>query len=265
MRLLEGKVIVVGGVGEGMGRSTAIRAAQHGAKVVLFARTASRIADYEREITDAGGEAIAVAGDMEVLADCQRAAQAAVNRFGRIDGVSMIACTEPDRMMFDDTDDNFVAWRAITDANLYGTLQFVKACVKHMGQDGSVVIVGSVAQDQPSYLTAPYSAAKAGLAAVVRVLAVEYGAEHKARGLRFNIVSAGGVAGPPYFRYMGELAEFAGITREEQQQLLTSKHPKGYVTLPDEYADTLIFLMSNMSAGINGQNIHVNGGEFMKP
>jgi len=265
MRLLEGKVIVVCGVGDGMGRSTAIRSAAHGAKVVLFARTASRLAAIEKEITNAGGEAVSVPGDMEVVADCTRAAQTAVDRFGRIDGVSMIACMEPDRVMFDDTDDDFTAWRAITDANLYGTLQFVKACVKHMGQGGSVAIVGSTAQDQGHQLTAPYAAAKAGLAAVVRVLTVEYGAQHKARGLRFNILTAGGVAGPPYFRYVGELAELAGITREEQQQLMIGNHPKGYVTLPDEYADSLIFLMSEMSAGINGQNIHVNGGEFMKP
>jgi NAD(P)-dependent dehydrogenase (short-subunit alcohol dehydrogenase family) len=265
MRLLEGKVVVVGGVGESMGRSTSIRAAAHGAKVVMFARTASRLEAIQKEITDAGGEAIAVPGDMEIVADCRRAAQTAIDRYGRIDGVSMIGCTEPDRMMFDDTDDDFVAWRKITDANLYGTLQFVKACVKHMGPGGSVAIVGSLAQDQPAFLTAPYSAAKAGLAAAVRVLAVEYGAQHKARGLRFNLVSAGGVAGPPYFRYVGELAELAGITREEQQKLMIGDHPKGYVTLPDEYADSLIFLMSDMSAGINGQNIHVNGGEFMKP
>jgi NAD(P)-dependent dehydrogenase (short-subunit alcohol dehydrogenase family) len=265
MKLLEGKVIVVGGVGESMGRSTSIRAAAHGAKVVMFARTASRLAAIEKEITDAGGEAIAVVGDMEVVADCKRAAQTAIERYGRLDGVAMIACMEPDRMMFDDTDDNFVAWRAITDANLYGTLQFVKACVKHMEHGGSVAIVGSLAQDQPAFLTAPYSAAKAGLAAVVRVLALEYGAEHKARGLRFNMVSAGGVAGPPFFRYVGELAELAGITREEQQKLMSGRHPKGYVTLPDEYADTLIFLMSDLSAGVNGQNLHVNGGEFMKP
>jgi NAD(P)-dependent dehydrogenase (short-subunit alcohol dehydrogenase family) len=265
MRLLEGKVIVVGGVGEGMGRSTAVRAAAHGAKVVLFARTASRLAQIEKEITDAGGEAVSVAGDMEILADCQRAAQTAVDRFGQIDGVSMIACMEPDRMMFDDTDDDFEAWDVITYANLYGTLKLVKACIKHMPPGGSVAIVGSLAQDQGYQLTAPYAAAKAGLAAVVRVLAVEYGAKHKARGLRFNILTAGAVAGPPYYRYVEELAKFANISVDEQKELMIGNHPKGYATLPDEYADTLIFLMSNMSAGVNGQNIHLNGGEFMKP
>jgi NAD(P)-dependent dehydrogenase (short-subunit alcohol dehydrogenase family) len=260
MGLLEDKVIVIGGVGEGIGHSMALRAAAQGAKVILAARTVSRVEAYADEVKAAGGVAIPVRCDMSSLADCRNVAQAAVERFGRIDGVSMVACMEPDRKFFADADDDFADWRPIVDFNVFGTLQLVKACLKSMSRGGSVAIVGSQAQDEPWERTGPYAAAKAGLGAMIRVMALEYGP----KGIRFNGMAAGGIASGPYFAYLQQLADFAGRTLEEQKALMQKDYPLGYVPPPEEYADALIFLMSDMSRAVNGQNIHVNGGIFMK-
>ena len=260
MGLLEGKVIVIGGVGEGIGQSMALRAAAQGAKVVLAARTVSRVEAYADEVRAAGGVAVPVRCDMSVLSDCQNVARMAVQHFGKIDGVSMVACMEPDRKLFIDADDDFADWRPILDFNVFGTLQLVKACLKSMSRGGSVAIVGSQAQDEPWERTGPYAAAKAGLGAMIRVMALEYGP----KGIRFNGMAAGGVASGPYFTYVRQLADFAGRTFEEQKELMQKDYPLGYVPPPDEYADALIFLMSDMSRAVNGQNIHVNGGIFMK-
>lgn len=263
MRLLEGKVVVIGGVGPAMGRSTAVRAAAQGARVVMCARTESRLNEIAAEIQEAGGEAVAVPSDMSNIEDCRRVARTAVDRFGRIDGLAMIACMEPDRTMFEDTDDTFENWRKITDFNLYATMQLVKCCLPHMPKGGSVAIVGSVSQEAPFPYTAPYAAAKAGLGAMIRSLALEYGRPHRTRDLRFNGLIAAGVAGPPYHKYVGELAAMEGRTYEEQATLMASTYPLGHVPEPDEYADALIFLLSDMSRVINGQNINANGGSFM--
>ena len=265
MGILEDKVIVIGGVGPAMGRATAVRAARHGAKVVMSARTASRLDDIVAEIEAEGGVAVAVPSDIGVVDDCRRVAQVAVDRFGRIDGVAMIACMEPDRTLFDDTDDEFDMWRKITDFNLYGTISMVKQCLKHMPRGGSVAIVGSVSQDQGYPFVAPYAAAKAGLAAMVRSLAIEYGVKHKDRDIRFNMATAGGVAGEPYYIYVQQLADMAGVSFEEQKAAMSDNQPLGYIPIPEEYADSLIFLLSDMSRGLQGQNVQVNGGAFMKP
>jgi NAD(P)-dependent dehydrogenase (short-subunit alcohol dehydrogenase family) len=107
--------------------------------------------------------------------------------------------------------------------------------------------------------TGPYSAAKAGLAALVRVLALEQGP----KGIRFNGMHAGGIAHDPYFAYVRRLAGLAGRTFEEQRDLMQKDYPLGHVPSPEEYADALIFLMSDLSRAITGQAIHVNGGIFM--
>jgi NAD(P)-dependent dehydrogenase (short-subunit alcohol dehydrogenase family) len=260
MRLLEEKVIVIGGVGEGIGHALALRAAAHGAKVVLAARTTSRVEAYADEVKAAGGVALPVRCDMTILSDCQNVANEAVGRFGRIDGLSMVACMNPDHKFFEDADDDLAAWRQIHDFNLFGTLQLVKACLKPMTSGGSVAIVGSQAQDEPWARTGPYAAAKAGLAAMIRVMALEYGS----KGIRFNGMAAGGIASGPYFTYVQQLADFASRTFEEQKELMQKDYPLGYVPPPEEYADALIFLMSDMARAVNGQNIHVNGGVFMK-
>jgi len=260
MRLLEEKVIVIGGVGEGIGHALALRAAAQGAKVVLAARTISRVEAYADEVKAAGGVALPVRCDMTVLSDCQNAAQMVTERFGKIDGVSMVACMNPDHKTFAEADDDFAAWRSILDFNVFGTLQLVKACLKRMTRGGSVAIVGSQAQDEPWARTGPYAVAKAGLGAMIRVMALENGS----KGVRFNGMAAGGIASGPYYSYVQQLADFAGRSFEEQKELMQKDYPLGYVPPPEEYADALIFLMSDMSRAVNGQNIHVNGGIFMK-
>lgn len=263
--MLQDKVVVIGGVGPGIGRSMALRASAKGAKVIMMARTASRLDQIAAEVAGAGGTAIAVPGDLNSLEDCKRVADTAVERFGKIDGVAMIACMEPDRKLFIEADDDFANWRPILDMNVWGTLQLVKQCLKHMTRGGSVAIVGSQAgQDATPYVTA-YAAAKAALGAAVRCMALEYGVKHRDLGIRFNMLSAGGIANEPFFNYVHELAAFANITPEEQLKSMVQDYPLGYIPKPDEYADALIFLLSDMAAAVNGLDIHGNGGVFMKP
>lgn len=264
MGLLEGKVIVIGGVGEGIGHALALRAAAQGAKVVLAARTVARVEAYAEEVRAAGGTALAVQCDMNVLDDCRHVAQLAMEKFSHIDGVAMVACMEPDRKLFVDADDDFANWRPVMDFNVWATLQFVKACLKGMSRGGSVAIVGSQVSHEPWPYVAAYAGAKAALGAMVRSIALEYGIRYGNTGIRFNMLSAGGVANAPYYHYVQELGDFHGRTYDEQLQLMAQAYPLGHVPPPDEYADALIFLMSDMAAAVNGLDIHVNGGSFMK-
>lgn len=263
--MLKDKVIVIGGCGDGMGHAMAVRAAAQGAKVILTARSLPRLEAIAAEVNDAGGTAVPIACDMSVLDDCKKVAQTTIDRFGKIDGVSMIACMNPDHKLFADTDEDFAAWREITDVNLWGTLQLVKQCLKGMSRGGSVAIVGSQTSNDGHWpYVAPYAAAKAALGAVVRLIAFENGIQHGNTGIRFNMLSAGGVANAPYYEYVQTLADINKTTYGEQLQHMAQAYPLGYVPKPEEYADALIFLMSDMSAAVNGLDIHANGGSYMR-
>jgi NAD(P)-dependent dehydrogenase (short-subunit alcohol dehydrogenase family) len=166
----------------------------------------------------------------------------------------------PDQKKFADAQDDFQDWRPNVDFNLWGVLQFVKACLNFAGRGASIVFVGSVSQDEPWERTAQYAAAKAGLAAAMRAIALEYGR----MGIRFNMMTCGGVANAPFYSYVGDLARYANRTYDEQLEFMTKDYALGYVPPPEEYADALIFFLSDMSKAITGQNLHVNGGMFMK-
>jgi NAD(P)-dependent dehydrogenase (short-subunit alcohol dehydrogenase family) len=176
----------------------------------------------------------------------------------------MVACMEPDRKLFVDADDDFADWRPVMDFNVWATLQFVKACLKGMSRGGSVAIVGSQVSHEPWPYVAAYAGAKAALGAMVRSIAIEYGVRYGNSGIRFNMLSAGGVANGPYYHYVQELADFHSRTYDEQLKLMAQAYPLGHVPPPEEYADALIFLMSDMAAAVNGLDLHVNGGSFMK-
>jgi NAD(P)-dependent dehydrogenase (short-subunit alcohol dehydrogenase family) len=265
MRILEDKVIVIGGVGDGVGRSLAITATDHGAKVVLCARTSARLDAIVHQIEAKGGQAVAVACDMAAVEDCQKAANIAVERFGRIDGVAVIACMDPDRKSFDEAPSNFADWRLNVDFNLWATLQFVKACLEHMTSGGSVVLSGSTSSDLPDARVAAYAAAKAALASMVRSIAYEYSAKFGGgRCIRLNMISFGAIAGEPFHNWVGEIADIAGRTYEQQLKRISRNYPLGYIPTPDEYANGIVMLLSDLSKAFNGLNLHVNGGLFMK-
>lgn len=266
MQLLDGKVIVFGGVGDGVGHSLAIRAASHGAKVVLAARTMPRLEAIVVEVEANGGEALAVACDMTSAADCQAVAEAAVDRFGRIDGAATIACLDPDGKFFDEAADDFADWRPNLDFNFWATMQFVKACLQRMTEGGSVAIIGSTASDFPEARVAAYAASKAALASMVRSIAYEYHWKFSGgRGIRLNMLQLGAIAGPPFNHWVEEVAGKTGRTFEDQMQRVAKHYPLGHVPTPEEYADGIIFLLSDMAKAFNGLNIHANGGIFMKP
>jgi NAD(P)-dependent dehydrogenase (short-subunit alcohol dehydrogenase family) len=266
MKILDDKVIVVAGVGPGIGHSLAVNASAHGAKLVLCARTASRLDDLVAEIESSGGDAVAVPCDMSIVADCQKAASVAMERYGKIDGVAVIACMEPDRKMFDEAAADFSDWRSNVDFNLWATMQFVKACLTHMTSGGSIVLSGSTSSDFPDAGVAAYAAAKAGLASMIRSIAYEYSAKFSGgRGIRLNMLSYGAIAGEPFHKWVQEIADISGRTYEQQLKRISRNYPLGYVPTPDEYANGVVMLLSDLSKAFNGLNIHINGGLFMKP
>jgi NAD(P)-dependent dehydrogenase (short-subunit alcohol dehydrogenase family) len=256
--LLDGKVVVVSGVGPGLGYRVATAAAAAGASVVLGARNDGYLSEVEAEIAALGGAVAARRCDVTRAADCQALIDTAVERFGRLDCVVNNAyATGPMHVPVAEAD--FDDWRGAFDVTLFGSLRVAQAAVPVLRDQGggSIVFVGSQIVRRVLVGRGSYAASKAALLTAAQVLAREVG-EH---GIRVNTVVPGRMWGPNLQRWYEERAAERGVAVEDElgpvRQLLA---------LPDiptdaDVAGAVLFLASDLSQAMTGQTVDVNGGE----
>jgi 3-oxoacyl-[acyl-carrier protein] reductase len=247
-RLLDGRrVIVVGGGGAGNGRGIARGMAAAGARAVVIDISPERAAESVAEITDSGGKALALAGDVRDPVQAERLVTESVTWLGGLDSLVTVVggyslFTEW-KALADVTDDN---WNLIIDLNLTYVFRFARAAVRvflEQGTGGSIVSIGSISGNVASPYAAAYGAAKAGLCNLARSVSVEYGDQ----GIRMNVVSCGVIA-------------------TEAQRLnypngggLAERVPAGRPGDPAEIANAVIFLASPYASYISGQNLTADG------
>ena len=186
---IEGKVVVITGASSGLGEATARMLSAQGAVVVLGARRVDRIEALAKELSDAGGRALALQTDVTRAADVQRLVDAAVEKFGRIDvlvnNAGLMPSSPLERLKIAD-------WDRMIDVNIKGVLYGIAAALPHMKaqKGGHIVNVSSVAGHKVRAGTAVYSATKHA----VRVLTEGLRQEVKPYDIRTTIVSPGAVA-----------------------------------------------------------------------
>ncbi len=241
MGLLEGQRAVVTGGGSGIGRATARRMAQEGAAVAVVdvdGDAADRVA------TEVGGTAhVTDVSDPDGMRHAFDAAAAAMggisvlfNNAG-IGGMSPLHEWDP------------AEWNRLVSVNLTGVYLGFRSAVPHLraAGGGSVVSTASISGTRPAAGEAPYSAAKAGVAALTASAALEY-----APDIRVNAVSPG----------MIETALTAPLLQlvPNAQERYERTTPLGRVGQPDDIADVVVFLCSDLARFITGQNLVVDGG-----
>lgn len=254
--LVEGKVALVSGIGPGMGRDISLLLADHGADVVLGARTVEKCEAVGKEVADRGRAALPLRLDITDAGSCRAAVDAAVERFGRIDLLVNNAFHDGDFTRFADAD--LDRWRQTMDVNLWGTLQLTQLAVEHMPDGGRIVNVNSMSAVRIQERFGAYTASKAALAAATKTLAKELGG----RGIRVNAVHPGYIWGESveaYFRYQ---ADKRGITFEQRYDEVASETALGYLPHSSEIAGTVLFLCSDLAKPVTGQAIHVNAGHW---
>lgn len=248
-----GKVAVVTGAAQGIGRDVALRLAQEGAHVVLSDRS-----DLVHEARDeAGGDALAVVADMERYADCCRLMDAASERFGRVDvlvnNVGGTIWAKP----YAEYEEQQI--EAEIRRSLFPTLWCCRAVLPAMlaGGGGSIVNVSSVATKGLNRV--PYAAAKGGVNALTVGLAWEYAEQ----GIRVNAVAPGITDAPPRRiprstvpRTPADAAGFQVVVDQSVQ----STFMKRYGTT-GEQAAAILFLASDEASYITGTTLPVAGGD----
>ncbi|RYH13065.1 MAG: SDR family oxidoreductase [Alphaproteobacteria bacterium] len=259
--LLQDKVVIVVGVGPALGRAAALACAREGAKVVLAARSEAQMAAVASEIAEIGGTALPVATDITDAGDCKRVVAKAVEAFGRLDGLVCVAYLHHDNSTITDSPDDLANWRPLMDTNFFGTMQVVKPTIEHMRHSGggNVVIINSLNTHSPWPRTLSYTASKAALAAATRSLATEYGPDN----IRVNSLHAGVIFNESLYITLDDMAQRNGTTRDEEVAKITALSPLRQQTKPEDYAGSVLYLLSDMSKPVTGVSLHANAGRYM--
>jgi NAD(P)-dependent dehydrogenase (short-subunit alcohol dehydrogenase family) len=260
--LLDGKVVIVSGVGPGLGQANARALAREGATVVLAARNAEYLAQVQREVEAAGGRALAVPTNLVVPEQVEGLVDRTIDTFGRIDGLVNNAFRMDVFQPFDQVE--LAKWRKIFDVNVWGSLAVTQACVPHLKKaaadegDASIVFIISMSMRKIRPLEGGYSSSKAALQTAAKTMALELGPT----GVRVNCIAPGFIGGPNVEVYLGWESEARGISRDDVRREIESNIPLGRIPPQDEIANSVVFFISPWSRVITGQTLDVNGGEF---
>jgi len=253
--LLGGSVAIVTGAGQGIGRDIALALAREGAHCALAARSADRLQETERMITEVGGRAVAVAADVSDEADVVRLFDTTRERLGPAGIlVNNAGIAGPTAAIGDVTLD---AWLETLAINLTGPWLACRAAAAVMTEQGGgrIINIGSVSGKRPLAQRSPYCASKMGLLGLTRSLAQELGPNN----INVNCISPGPVQNDRLRR----IAENAGMTYEDLLAILEKDLPIGRVPVGEDIARLCVFLASEAGRNITGQDYTVDGGWFM--
>ena len=260
-RDLYGRVALVTGAGSGIGRATAVLLAEAGAHVVVSDLDGSAAAATAAAITDQGSQAgaDAVALDVRDPVAVDAAVAEVVAIHGRIDVLVNVAGVMHMAQVGDLADADL---DAVLATNLKGPFHLARAVVPHMTArgSGSIVNVASTAVDVARPGLFAYSASKAALVQLTRILAVEVGPA----GVRVNAVAPGwvptGMTGRHYIRPDGTVDDEAFERTAGPMRALS---PLGRIGRPDDIAHAILYLASDAADFVTGQILRPNGGVSM--
>jgi 3-oxoacyl-[acyl-carrier protein] reductase len=246
MSKLKGKVALVTGASKGIGAAVAKALAAEGAAVVVNYSTSKAGAEaVVAEIAAAGGKAVAVRGDVSKATQAQSIVDSAVKQFGRLDilvnnsGVYGFAPIE------NVTEQEF---HRHFDINVLGLLLTTQAAVKHLGEGSSIINIGSVVTRITPPGSAVYTGTKGAVDAITGVLSRELGP----RKIRVNALNPGMIE--------TEGTHSAGFIGSDFETGTVAQTPLGRIGQPNDIASIAVFLASNDSYWLTGEQLLAGGG-----
>jgi NAD(P)-dependent dehydrogenase (short-subunit alcohol dehydrogenase family) len=245
------RVYLVTGASSGIGRACARALGREGGRVVAAGRRQARLDEVVAQLHAGGAEAVAVTGDVRAESTCRAWVEAAVRRFGRLDGLVNAAGVMGSGGLLETAP---AEWDRMMDTNLRAMFLLTRAAAPELIQRrGAVVNLSSVAGPRPYANLIGYVVSKAGVDAFTRCAALDL-APH---GVRVNALNPGVV--------VTELQTVTNAVPDYPAFLERSKvtHPLGRVGQPEEIAALVLFLLSDEAAWITGATVPIDGGRAL--
>jgi NAD(P)-dependent dehydrogenase (short-subunit alcohol dehydrogenase family) len=248
-RRLDGKVLMVTGATRGIGLGAAERLGAEGARLVLNARGEDDGRNVEARLREAGVDAVFVAADMTDVEGPVTLVEAAIARYGRLDGAfnnvgGVVAAGRPAEI-------DAAGWTAELELNLTSVFYCLRAQIPALlaAGGGAVVNNASIAGTSGIGGLTAYVAAKHGVVGLTRAAALA----HAGDGIRVNALVTGNVDTPLY-------RELLGVGPDVERASLSAPNPTGRVAGPEEIAAFVAFLLSDEARFVTGATLPVDGG-----
>jgi len=244
---LSGKVALVTGAAQGIGKAIAMLLARNEADVVVSDINLEKAQETANEIQGMGRRSVAIKVNVADLKDVERMVEAIVEQFGRIDILVNNAGITRDRLILRMTEED---WDAVLDVNLKGTFNCTKAAIRYMSKQksGKIVSIASVSGEMGNPGQANYAASKAGVIGFTKTIAREFAG----RGINVNAIAPGYIQTP-----------MTDAVPEKTKEELKRMIPMERLGKPEDVAQAVLFLVSENSSYITGQVLNVNGGIYM--
>ena len=244
---LIGKVALVTGGAQGIGKAVALLLARKGADIVVSDVNLEKAEETSKEIQSLGRKAMAIKADVSRVDDVEGMVHAILEKFGKIDILINNAGIARDKLILRMTEED---WDAVLAVNLKGTFNCTKAVIKHMSKQrsGKVVNIASVVGEMGNAGQANYSASKAGVIGFTKTVAREFAQ----RGINVNAIAPGYIQTP-----------MTDVLPDKAKEELKRMIPMERLGQPEDVAQAALFLVSEASSYITGHVLNVNGGIYM--
>jgi len=244
---LKDKVAIVTGAAQGIGKVIALSLAKCGADIAVSDINEDSLNSAVKEIEALGRKSIAIKMDVSSLKDCEDMVKKTVDVFGKVDILINNAGITRDTVLLRMKEEQ---WDQVIQVNLKGTFNCTKAVIRGMfkQKSGKIINISSVTGAMGNAGQANYSASKAAVMGFTKSIAREYA--HC--GITVNAVAPGFIK-----------TAMTDAIPEKDRDAMISIIPAKRLGLPEDVADTVCFLASDMSNYITGQVIHINGGMYM--
>jgi NAD(P)-dependent dehydrogenase (short-subunit alcohol dehydrogenase family) len=241
---------LVSGAASGIGKAIAHAFSEDGYTVVATDIAVDRL---EEAVAMLPGPVASVVGDVRLAKDTDRMVAVALERFGRLDVVACVPGVEIDKPVDELAEAD---WDAVIDTNLKGTYLLCKSAIPVLRSSGggAIITIGSVLGRSSLLGATAYSAAKAGIEALTRTMALD----HAPDNIRVNCVLPGATDTP--FAWQGLSDDEAAVVKEEVARDI----PLGRVAAPSEIAQVILFLASDAASFVTGAGVPVDGGLLAK-
>lgn len=244
---LIGKIALVTGAAQGIGRAIALLLAEQGADVIVSDINLEKARETAQEIEARGRRALAIQANVAIPAEVEQMVETIIDQFGRIDILVNNAGITRDRLILRMTEED---WDVVLDVNLKGTFNCTKAALRHMTKQrsGKIVNIASVSGEMGNPGQANYAASKAGVIGFTKTIAREFAA----RGINVNAIAPGFIQ-----------TAMTDALPEKVRETLKQMIPMERLGQPEDVAHAVLFLVSERSSYITGQVLNVNGGIYM--